>query len=263
MWMLRTSEAGQAAQAFLAADPVVRGVAGDDVRPGWLVQGHVRTARSRDGEQGEARLQMKMRGSRGATAAVVALERAEGRWRVVRAWCVDGGGRTVALAVPERAAAPVAVSAAPARPARPREAAQHLERAYSLYEARQWKESLLYFDAALTLAPDDGEALLFRGIARRHQGELDLALADFQRAMELDPDRLDAYRQADWIQGRRGDFDSVIAQWTRYIERHPQSGEAHCERAGAWKWRGSRDQALADAAEACRLGHAPCCGLTR
>ena len=161
-----------------------------------------------------------------------------------------------------RAAAVRALTEKPGGPA-PAPKRPHLDRAYDLFRAQQWKESLVHFDAALELDPANAEATYFRGAARAQSGALDLALADFLRVMELDPDRIDAYRYADWILAQRGDWYGIVAHWDRYIERHPDSGEAWCERAGARKHGGDREAALADARRACDLGWAFCCAYVR
>jgi len=249
--LMKRTDAYRTAETFLAAHPRVKAIAGEDLRFGAFPTIKIRTNVSR--ETGEASIVVPISGPLGATVAYVALEKEGGSWKVVRAVCRGKNGGSVELksvAAADRSTASV-------------EATDHLHRAYELHRAQKWEESLLYYDAALALEPDNAEAIYFRGEARAKTGRLELALVDFLRAIQLDPDRIDAYRYSAWVQAQRGEWEAIAAQWTRYIERHPNSGEAYCERARARRRSGDAGDALRDAEQACRLGSETCCSMAR
>ena len=258
---LKRTDAYRTAESFLAEHPRVKELAGDDMKFGPFPSIKIRASRSgKDPNwRGEALVQVSVSGRSGTTQAYLQLEKKGEAWEVVRAYCRGPGDKTVALLE----------GMADARDSATRvhrkssEAAEHLDHAYELHRAEKWEEALIYYDAALELAPDDAEARYFRGVARAKAGKLDLALVDFLRAIELDPDRIEAYREADWIQAQRGEWDAIIAQWTRYIQRHSDSADALCERAGARRRRGDLNAAVVDAQEACRLGSDSRCQAVR
>lgn len=263
LWLMKRTDAYRTAESFLASHPKVKELAGEDLKFGRFASIKISTRRSRGDptERGEARVSVSVSGRSGSTKAHVVLKKKGGSWRVVRAVCLGTDGNPVELVAGTAEDETIAATDSMTQRRRQAsvEAAEHLEHAYELHRAEKWEESLIYYDAALVLAPNDAEATYFRGVARAKAGKLDLALVDLLRAIELDPDRIEAYRYADWIQAQRGEWDAIIAQWTRYIERHPDSADAHCERAGARKRRGDMEAAVADAQEACRLGSDSCC----
>ncbi len=62
-----------------------------------------------------------------------------------------------------------------------------------LHLNEEWKEALTNFDIALAAVPAAASTLFYRGRARAMTGNLDGALADFERTLKLQPDSLDAY----------------------------------------------------------------------
>ena len=105
-----------------------------------------------------------------------------------------------------------------------------------------------------SVAPDasDGD-LVNRGIEKAKNGDLDGAIADFDRAMELDPkDDAPYYNRA---QARRLKKDTVgaIADYTKAIELGSTNPAAYNNRGNARAENNDRDGAIADYTRAIEL----------
>jgi tetratricopeptide (TPR) repeat protein len=87
----------------------------------------------------------------------------------------------------------------------------------------------------LALAPDDAEALVFRGDVRRFLRNRDEALADYLRALDLDPDQDEARLQAAEILIDRHQADDALRHLEFLRDRQPDRvevllGLAQCDR---------------------------------
>jgi tetratricopeptide (TPR) repeat protein len=111
------------------------------------------------------------------------------------------------------------------------------------------------------LAGGDAEALYWRGRAYLQQDDAKHALADFQEAIHLEPHHLESYRRIDQIFSQRKDWDAVARLWSRYIDVEPTSADGYVERSDAYRQKGDRTAAVADARQACQLGNATACEM--
>jgi tetratricopeptide (TPR) repeat protein len=93
--------------------------------------------------------------------------------------------------------------------------------------------ALADFDRALALNPRYPEAYNNRGAARHARGDLDGALADFDRALALVPRRDAATIYHNRGAARRGDFDGAIADFSRALEIDPALCTGYLSRANA------------------------------
>jgi tetratricopeptide (TPR) repeat protein len=128
--------------------------------------------------------------------------------------------------------------------------------------------------------PQNATAYYNRGISYRETGQLDLALADYNRAIEIDPKYFEAYNNRGVLYMSRGDnkralqeFDRAIKINPKYALAHNNSGEAFenmdqfqeamaaynraialdpsyapafANRGDIWRKMGNRDNAIAD-----------------
>ena len=92
-----------------------------------------------------------------------------------------------------------------------------------------------------------------RGIAYRHKGEYDKAIADYTEAIRLDPKYAKAYNNRGIAYRHKGEFDKAIADYTEAIRLDPKFAVAYCGRGIAYRRRPSYDKAIADYTEAIRL----------
>jgi tetratricopeptide (TPR) repeat protein len=85
-----------------------------------------------------------------------------------------------------------------------------------------------------------------RGVACHARGDLDGALAEFDRAVELRSDYAEAYHNRGVVRQARGDLDGALADLDRAVELNPCCAEAYNNRGSARQARGDLDGALAD-----------------
>jgi tetratricopeptide (TPR) repeat protein len=69
---------------------------------------------------------------------------------------------------------------------------------------------------------DAAVAYYRRGNAYGKKGDLDRAIADYDKAIELDPKYVMAYNNRGIAYGKKGDFDSAIADLNKAIELDPK-----------------------------------------
>ena len=77
-----------------------------------------------------------------------------------------------------------------------------------------------------------------RGTKELELGNLDTALAHFNRAIELDPNYAASYFSRGLVRKRQADYDGAIGDFTRSIELHPMA-EAYLDRGATLKDKGS------------------------
>jgi len=102
--------------------------------------------------------------------------------------------------------------------------------------------------------PKDAGAYYNRGIAKSDKGDLDGAIADYDRAIELNPKYARAYNSRGNAKDDKGDSDGAIADYTQAIKFDPKYAIAYYNRGIAKAKRGDLDGAVADYTRAIELG---------
>src|SRR5436190_22500481 len=92
-----------------------------------------------------------------------------------------------------------------------------------------------------------------RGIARRAKGDLDGAIADYDRAISLSPAYALAYYNRGIARGDRGDREGAIADYNKAVELNPAYASAYYNRGNVRRERGELDEAIADYTKAIAL----------
>lgn len=125
-------------------------------------------------------------------------------------------------------------------------------------------QALEAIDLVLELAPEDAAAQAVRDTLLQGRGSAEAATIEaLERRHAGNPKDLDALRRLSTALTRGGSADRAEALWTAQLERNPDSGRSHLERARLRDSLGRRDEARADAAQACELGLAEGCALAR
>jgi tetratricopeptide (TPR) repeat protein len=101
--------------------------------------------------------------------------------------------------------------------------------------------------------PTDAEGFLNRGSARRFNGDVNGAIADFSRGIELDPKSVSANYDRGIARLQKGDFDGAISDLNRAIELSPATADYYNDRGLAKLRKGDNDGAIADFTRAVEL----------
>lgn len=85
-----------------------------------------------------------------------------------------------------------------------------------------------------------------RGMAKREKGDLDGAIADYNRAIGLNPQNANTYINRGVAKRVKGDFNGAMADYNRAIELNPQNAGAYVHRGEAKRVKGAPDGAIVD-----------------
>jgi tetratricopeptide (TPR) repeat protein len=141
----------------------------------------------------------------------------------------------------------------------PSSAADYLEQGLARAKAGDLDGAIAAYNKAIELDADSYKARLIyfaRANSRRHKGDLDGAIADFNKAIELDPDYAYAYGNRGLARRQKGDLDGAIADYSKAIELNPRGDQTHLDfenRGLARKEKGDLDGAIADYSKAIEL----------
>lgn len=106
--------------------------------------------------------------------------------------------------------------------------------------------ALADYNKAIELDPKAPHVYDFRGFARRLKGDLDGAIADYNRAIELDPQDADGFHNRAFTKQAKGDVDGAMADYDRAIELNPSEAHVYNNRGVARLTKGDLDSALVD-----------------
>lgn len=93
-----------------------------------------------------------------------------------------------------------------------------------------------------------------RGEAYRLKGQLDLAIADYNKAIAINPKFARAYSNRGIAYRFKGDFDQAISDYDKALEIEPTFAQFYANRAVAYYYKGKYDKAWDDVYSARKLG---------
>jgi tetratricopeptide (TPR) repeat protein len=106
--------------------------------------------------------------------------------------------------------------------------------------------------AAPAAEPGSAQDHLKRGIAHGQKGEVDRAIAEFNKAIAVKPDAVTFYSRGVAHMQKR-DNDNAIADFTEAIRLQPDYADAVVNRANVYAVKGDADEAIAGYTEAIRI----------
>ena len=135
-----------------------------------------------------------------------------------------------------------------------------LVHASELMQEDRYDDAILYYDAAISLQPDDrtlAEAHYYRANAyRRKYGieKVDEVIKEYNKVIELEPDNPQGYerRGFTYLFGK-GEIDLAIKDYNKMIELDPFAAEGYAHRGFAYFGKGEMDKAIQDYTKAIKL----------
>jgi tetratricopeptide (TPR) repeat protein len=101
-----------------------------------------------------------------------------------------------------------------------------IDRAVAAGTLKHFADAIADLDRALDIDPRRPDALVLRGSAWRHDGQLDLARDDIDRALAQDPENAEAYLESGILRQRRGDVAGAHADWEHAMKLAPDTPTA-------------------------------------
>ncbi len=124
--------------------------------------------------------------------------------------------------------------------------ALYFKRAFAYYEQGNLDAALAEYDKAIALDPYNVRILNNRGVVYYDKGELDLALTDYDKAIALDPREATAFNNRGNLYSHKGELGLALADYDKAISLDPSEALAFTNRGNVYEVKGELDLALAD-----------------
>ncbi|MDH6100454.1 tetratricopeptide repeat protein [Anabaenopsis sp. FSS-46] len=115
--------------------------------------------------------------------------------------------------------------------------------------------ALFNFNQAITIDPNYALAYILRGSVYRNQQNWDLALADYNKAIELDPNNALAYTGRGNLYADQEKWDLVLADFNQAITIDPNYAGAYIMRGNIYRDLGDINKARENLQRAAQLYH--------
>ena len=112
-------------------------------------------------------------------------------------------------------------------------------------QTRYWKDSVSLWTHTLACTSDNVIGQNDLGNALLQKGEVDGAIAHYQKAMQINPDYAEAHNNLSFALLQKGKVDEAIAQCRRALQINPDLAEAHNNLGYALLLKGKVDEAIA------------------
>jgi protein O-mannosyl-transferase len=123
----------------------------------------------------------------------------------------------------------------------------------SFAHARDYRNPVSFFDAALADNPRNAMALNNRGTAKFQGGDLNGAMSDLSKAIAIKPDYAQAYYNRAVVYGQTQALDAALSDYDRSIQFDSTQAMVYFNRSTVRWFRRDLDGALADCNHAIRL----------
>jgi tetratricopeptide (TPR) repeat protein len=129
----------------------------------------------------------------------------------------------------------------------------YVNRGIAFMDAGQLEKAIADYDRAISMSSSDHIALYNRGIVFAKLNLVDQAIADYSAAIASNPSYYDAYNNRGILYERLGRYDKAFADYNAAISLNPSYFKAYVNRALIFDRAGQVDEALADFARAISL----------
>jgi tetratricopeptide (TPR) repeat protein len=131
--------------------------------------------------------------------------------------------------------------------------AGHYNLGNALSHKGQLDEAMAHFQKAVDLNPNYAEAHNNLGIALAEKGRAADGIAEFQKALAIDPGNFDAHSNLGEALLREGRLDEAIIQYQKALEIDPNDADDRCSLGEAFLKKGQANEAITQFQEALRL----------
>jgi tetratricopeptide (TPR) repeat protein len=129
----------------------------------------------------------------------------------------------------------------------------HSELGTLLLERGQVNEAIAHFQKALALQPDNAGAHNNLGLALGKQGQTDEAIRQYQEAIRLTPDHPETHNNLGLALDKQGQTDEAVRQYQEAIRLNPAHANAHKNLGNAFARKSQTDEAILQYQEVIRL----------
>lgn len=131
------------------------------------------------------------------------------------------------------------------------QARSYVARGVELEKRGELDQALANYNRALEVAdPNDAEnislAYYNRGVVWGKKDEIDKAIADYSQALANDPRYVEAYNNRGMLWQEREEYDKAVADLTQGLTLSPNDDLGYFYRAMVWKLKGEYGKAIAD-----------------
>jgi tetratricopeptide (TPR) repeat protein len=109
----------------------------------------------------------------------------------------------------------------------------------------QVDEAIAHYQKALQIKPDYAEAHSNLGTVLLQKGQVDEAIAHFQKALQIKPDYAEAYSNLGDVFLQKGQVDEAIAHYQKALQIKPDYADTHSNLGNAFLQKGQVDEAIA------------------
>jgi Flp pilus assembly protein TadD len=114
-------------------------------------------------------------------------------------------------------------------------------------------EAIAHFQKALQIEPDYAEAHNNLGNALFQEGNVDEAIAHFQKALQINPDDAGIHNNLGKALRQKGRMDEAIVQYQKALQINSDYEEAHYNLGNAFRQKGRMDEAIAQYQKALQI----------
>ena len=98
------------------------------------------------------------------------------------------------------------------------EAAKVANQGMELFRAAKWEDAVREFSSAISKDPSNPLLYFYRGLSQENNGQVNAALADYQKAIELKPDFILPYSRSGKIHARQQDQEKAGEFYKKAVE---------------------------------------------
>ncbi len=109
----------------------------------------------------------------------------------------------------------------------------YYDRGSAHFDRGEIDQALADYNRSIELDSSNARAFNNRGLARQNRGRIDAALADYSAAIKLDPTYTRAYRNRVLLLEQRGDLRGMAADYAQLAELEPRSRAGYLYRSGS------------------------------